>query len=187
MQATLIAYLFAHQKLSLPGIGSFAIEYVPARFNFANKQLQPPFPVVRFSMEHAMPDNHFYDFVCNQLQLDQATAINKHNEYCYQLKSNLQQHKKVHLPGLGTLNREFANTYTFQSDVDVEQLYPTIAIERIIRENTTHAVTVGDKEFSNTEMKVILQDEVTSTEKWWWWAVALTIVALIPILIYHFA
>ena len=70
-------YLVLYKKLTLPGVGSFVVEDIPARLDFTNKTIYSPLSVIRFSLEVSSFDRYFFYFLSQELHIDEISAIRK--------------------------------------------------------------------------------------------------------------
>lgn len=145
MQAQLLKYFISHGKLPLSGIGTFYLEHVPARLDFAGKKLHPPVQAIRFTLENTTVENKLYDYLQQEFNEDQADVIRRYNDLCYGLKQQLNAQGRILLAGLGWLQKEFLNTYTFTPLSDLATLFRPIDIERIVgRQPEPAMVRQGD-------------------------------------------
>lgn len=63
---------------------------------------------------------------------------------------------------------------------------PELSVERVIHPAASHAMVVGDKETTTTEMAAYYSDiDPASKDKWWIWAICLAVVAA-GLLFLHF-
>jgi nucleoid DNA-binding protein len=185
MYDSLYKYLILYKKLNIPGIGSFAIEQIPARLDFLNKQLHSPLPVIRFNLGNAVADKHFYDFLAKEKGLQEWEAIRQFNDLTFEIKNTVNSKGMVELPGIGTLKKEFTDTYSFQPAGSLQPYFPDVAAERIIRKNATHSVKVGDAEKSSTEMQELLAPEKPKKSQWVKYAIILAVLGAAAIAYYY--
>lgn len=196
MYNSLYKYLIFNKKMVIPGIGSFTVEHIPGRLDFLNKQLHSPISVIRFSMDrHATPEKSLYEFLSEDMAVPEIQAIKQFNDLSFYLKDELSKGRDGVLPGIGSLKKEFGDSYSFHPEQSVQQYFPDTVAERVVRKDATHEVKVGEDIRSSNEMKEMLRDddddenETKSVEahhdKWWLYAIILAIVALIA-LIYYF-
>lgn len=185
MYDSLYKYLILYKKLNIPGIGSFVIEQIPARLDFLNKQLHSPLPVIRFNLGNAVADKHFYEFLAKEKGWQEWEAVRQFNELVFDLKNAVNTKGTVELPGIGSLKKEFADTYSFHPMSSVQSYLPDVAAERIIRKNTTHSVKVGDAEKSSTEMQELLSAEKTKKAQWIKYAIILALAGAAVIAYYY--
>ncbi len=184
MTESLYKYLILYKKLALPGIGCFTVEQVPARLDFANKQLHAPLPAIRFSAGNVQADRHFFTFLANDLHSTDLEAIQQFNETVLRLKQELNSTGTIQLPQIGTLKKEFADTYSFQPAVSLQLYLPDINAERVLR-NESHTVMVGERERSSDEMRELLADDNRSRHKWWIYAIILGVLGIAALVYYY--
>jgi hypothetical protein len=186
MYNSLYKYLIFYKRLNLPNIGSFTVEHVPGRLDFLNKQLHSPIPVIRFSPDkNAAAEQQLFEFLAVDMGISELEAIKQFNDLSTQLKADLNQNSVAPLPGIGTLQKEFGDNYTFQPKASIQQYFPDAAAERVVRKEAIHTVRVGEDERSSDEMKGILADDETSADKWWMYALILGILGLGALVYYY--
>lgn len=179
--------------MAIPGIGTFTVEQLPGRLDFLNKQLHSPIPVIRFNMDKtAQPDKSMYEFIMEDMGgISEIDAIKKFNDLTFFLQSELSKKGEATLPGVGKLQKEFGDTYSFQPEQSVQQYFPDTVAERVVRKDATHEVKVGEDIRNSNEMKTLLKDDdddddekAPAADKWWLYAIILAIVALIALICY---
>jgi hypothetical protein len=184
MTESLYKYLILYKKLALPGIGYFTVEQVPARLDFANKQLHAPVPAIRFSTGTQQADRHFFDFLSADLQVTDLQAIQQFNETVLQLKQQLNSTGTLVLPFIGSLKKEFEGQFSFQPATSLQAYLPDINAERVLR-NETHTVMVGERERSSEEMRELLADTGNRNGKWWIYAIILGVLGIAALIYYY--
>lgn len=182
MNQYLAKYFALHKKLILPGIGSFNAATQPAQLEFVEKTLHAPTHTITFQQDEAASDTNFISFLINETGLDQYGAINRFNQFIVQLEEKLQSGIPWQLPGLGILTNN-GSSYAFTAE-SLQQYFPGIIAERVIRQNAQHAVRVGEDEKTSTEMHELLNKEATQ-DRWWIGAIVLAVVGIAAILYYY--
>ena len=179
-------YLVLYKKLTLPGVGSFVVEDIPARLDFTNKTIYSPLSVIRFSLEVSSFDRYFFYFLSQELHIDEISAIRKFTDISYQLQRQLNSEGIAELPGIGTLRKEFEQTYTFHPAYSLQEYFPDVVAERVVRKNSSHTVRVGEDDRSSEEMLELLADEENvRNDRWWLYAILLA-ASGIGALIYYY-
>ncbi|RFM27574.1 hypothetical protein [Deminuibacter soli] len=172
MMQTLYKYLILNKKLALPGIGYFTVEHVPARLDFASKKMYPPISVIRFSGDKVQADRHFFAFVSDDLQVNEVEAIQQFNNTLLEIKKQIADNGVAVLPQIGSLRKEFSNTYSFQPAASAGDYTPEVTAERVIR-HEAHTVKVGEAERTSEEMREMLADGGSRKSRWWIYALIL--------------
>lgn len=108
-----------HDSLSLPGLGTFVVEDMPASFSDRGYTVNPPYRRLSFS-ERESADGHLAELYAssNPVQEEEAEAII--NAFVLDLKAELQRDKGVDLPGLGRLRATRENHIFFVPDEDLD-------------------------------------------------------------------
>ena len=108
-----------HDFLSLPGLGTFVVEDMPASFSDRGYTVNPPYRRLSFS-ERESADGLLAELYAssNPVQEEEAEAII--NAFVLDLKAELQRDKGVDLPGLGRLRATRENHIFFVPDEDLD-------------------------------------------------------------------
>ncbi|WP_153800694.1 hypothetical protein [Foetidibacter luteolus] len=185
MYEALHNYLVLHKQLNLPGIGMLRLEQEPARLDFIEKTLHSPKPAIHFLTDTPAPARHFYQYLSRWFSFEETDTIRRFNEFVFDLKSDIAGKGKAILPGIGTIAKNQAGAYTFQTeDIAVEQYFPSIRAERVLRENAEHNIRVGEDEKTSTQMQELLSEKPQS-QRWWIAAVILAAAGIAVIVYYH--
>lgn len=111
-----------HDKVGLPGLGTFVAEVVPASFSDKGYTINPPYRRLSFH-----PDNTESDLLVkfysdsNHVPLEASRVYI--TEFLSELKQVLIQRKTVIFPGLGRLRATKENNFFFVPDEDLD-IYP---------------------------------------------------------------
>lgn len=111
-----------HDKVGLPGLGTFVAEVVPASFSDKGYTINPPYRRLSFH-----PDNTEADLLVkfysdsNHVPLEASRVYI--TEFLSELKQVLIQRKMVIFPGLGRLRATKENNFFFVPDEDLD-IYP---------------------------------------------------------------
>jgi len=111
-----------NDRVSLPGLGIFACEYVPASFSDKGFVINPPYRRV-FFRSRKEDDGILVSFYAKENGLDESLA-RKSLEACMAgLKSELETKRVVEFPGFGKLRSTKENTLFFVASPDLD-IYP---------------------------------------------------------------
>ena len=182
MNQYLVKYFALYKKLILPGIGAFNTATQPAQIEFVEKTLHAPAYNITFKQDETADDANFISFLIKETGLDQYEVANRFGHFITQLKEKLQSGIALQLPGLGVLTNN-GDHYSFTAET-LQQFFPGIAAERVIRQNAQHSIRVGEDQKTSSEMHEIPHKEVKE-ERWWIAAVVLGVIGVAAIL-YHY-
>ena len=192
MQKALRKYFVLHHHLALPGIGNFSLQTSPAQIDFVNRQINPSATAIAFSNDHVVPGKEFYNFLSEELDIDEPHAERQFEDFAASLKAEVNEHKKIHLRGIGYLTRQSSHFLSFQPEEIANDYFPVLTAERVIRKNATHVVKVGEQEKTSTEMQTALQeDRMVHTkakaprERWWVPAAILAFIGIVALIFYY--
>lgn len=188
MLDAITSYLIQARECRLPGIGHFQIATHSAIADVANKTMMPPYSEVLF---HNQPkqdlDLGLIEYISTKNNLDEAAAERQLKIFCISLNNNLSRGKKIVFPSLGSLQKDEKGNAYFKSEDNLQLAEPVVA-ERVIHENTNHAVLVGDKETTSDvqtrQLSTDIKEEVETKKQWW--KIAALILFIIAICIIFF-
>ena len=144
-----------HHHLSLPGIGSFLVETQPAKIEFANRSISSAKNSIVFNNDKLPPEKQFYEFLSNELKIDELQAVRSFTDYTTRLHDDLNKNHTLYFKGIGTLTRQTSHAINFQPE-EMPDYFPTLTAERVIRKNASHTVRVGEDEKTSEEMHSVL-------------------------------
>lgn len=178
-------YLIQHKSISIPGLGTIYVERLPAMNDFTNRQLHPPSFRFRFDKYFDAPDKDFFTFLAANKGIPEYEAIKQYNEFAYDVRNRIRQEDRFYWPEVGVLSKEMSGEIHFES-FGPETYEQPVAATRVIRQDASHAILVGDQETTTHDMSELLGEE-TVVEKESWWIYALILFALaLCILFFHF-
>ncbi len=174
-----------HHLLALPGIGNFSVETNDAQIDFADRSIVSAQNKIVFSSKQLQPEKKFYDFLANELNINEEQAVISFAIFTSEIKNELDANKPVYFRGIGTLTKENPRAIAFQPET-FTSFYPVITAEKIIRKNVGHTVLVGEEEKTSDEMQTVLQQtQPIKKERWWIAAAVLAVVGIGTIAFYY--
>ena len=111
-----------HDSLTLPGVGSFVAELVPAAFADRGYTLLPPYRRLYFSPRQG-EDTLLVDLYAKANGVSQADANRILTDFLAEMKEVLVVKKTIVFPGLGRLRATRENHFFFVADEDLD-IYP---------------------------------------------------------------
>jgi hypothetical protein len=183
-------YLILNGRASMPGIGSFGVEQVPATMDFENKKLNPPTQHIKLESSEISTDTYsFYNYLAKELQINESDAARRFQEFTRDIQKQAGTNGSVLLPGIGRLKRDF-NGYTIEPETESKQVLPDLWITK------TQAANTGLLDvYANTQPSIIKQsnynvdaDKLIVKEQqdyWWVFAIMLAIMGLGALLYYY--
>ncbi len=185
MQDLITSYLIQAKDCSLPGIGNFKIITIPANIDVANKQMLPPSDKIIFSERTDKISDELIKYIAYKENIEEAAAKEKIKEWSKSIKERIALGEEIFFNPIGSIQRDFSGKVFFKEQEVTIFFEPAIA-ERVIHKDSNHAVLVGDKETTSSEMNLILHEEVTiKNSSWKIMALILLVIALV-ILFLHF-
>ena len=154
MLTTLTTYLLQYKQVAIPHIGSFELRKQPATLDFANRLIQPPVEEVVYNQTDAVNEQQTA-FLSEALNASVSEVSQKLDTLGQQLKERVSK-QSFEWRGIGLLDSG-PSGIVFNSQFQTK-LKPVEA-HRVMRENVSHAVTIGDKELQSHEAAELLQEE----------------------------
>lgn len=177
MFAEFYRYLILNYRLTLPGIGQFALERKPAQADFINKQLHPPTYAISMQQDTESPSISFFKWLSGALAISEREAIIKFNDFLYDVKKQIEDGAVVKWNNVGVLKSSLGGQVKFTPVSSPDQELAVVA-EKIIRERASHFVRVGEKEKTSEEMHEMLQVVASKKSRWWVAPLILCIITL---------
>lgn len=107
-----------HDRVSLPGIGSFVAEDIPASFSDRGFTINPPYKRLSFRM-YRENDGLLAALYASGNRISPEKADGIICDYAARLREKLETDKLVVFPGLGKLRATRQNEFFFVPDADV--------------------------------------------------------------------
>lgn len=111
-----------NDSVTLPGLGCFVAELVPATFADRGYTIQPPYRRLYFSPRSG-EDNFLVSLYARENNLSEQDAEASLVQFLQELKEVLKEKKSIVLPGLGRLRATMENHFFFVADEDLD-IYP---------------------------------------------------------------
>ena len=115
--------LSIHNRVSLPGLGAFKVQYTPATFVDGGKKMSPPSKHIYFSSAEIWNDN----LLENALSQEEGCGIEEAKEllaaFGRQMKQSLSNGQRIAFPCLGVLRLTDDQEYHFDAE-SIQQLNP---------------------------------------------------------------
>ncbi len=112
-----------HDSVTLPGMGSFVAELVPATFADRGYTILPPYRRLYFSPKQG-EDRLLAQLYAKSNDVSEADATRILEDFLTEMKEVLKQRKTLILTGLGRLRATRENHFFFVADEDLD-IYPS--------------------------------------------------------------
>ena len=145
-----------HDSVTLPGVGSFVAELVPAVFTDRGYTINPPYRRL-FFLPREGDDTLLADLYAGANGISQADALRVLLDYLGEMKEVLKIRKTLVLPGLGRLRATRENHFFFVADEDLD-IYPEgLGLEPISLK--THVETPEEVHAAVASLAEVLEPE----------------------------
>ena len=150
-----------HDTVTLPGVGSFVTELVPATFADRGYTILPPYRRLYFSPTQG-EDTLLVDLYAQANHIPIADAERILADFLTEMKEVLKVKKTIVFPGLGRLRATRENHFFFVADEDLD-IYPTgFGLQPISLK--THEETKEEVEEAVSALASILEKEPEPAE-----------------------
>ena len=145
-----------HDSVTLPGVGSFVAELVPAVFTDRGYTINPPYRRL-FFLPREGDDTLLADLYAGANGISQADALRVLLDYLGEMKEVLKIRKTLVLPGLGRIRATRENHFFFVADEDLD-IYPEgLGLEPISLK--THVETPEEVHAAVASLAEVLEPE----------------------------
>lgn len=183
-------YLILNGRASMPGIGTFGVEQVPATMDYENKKLTPPTQNIKIeSYEIATDTYSLYNYLAKELGINESEAARRFQEFTHDIEKQIAANGILLLPGIGKIRKEFSG-YVIDAETESKQVLPDLWITK-----TQAATTSLMDVYANVQPSIIKQsnfdgnaEKLVAKEKedyWWVIAIVLAIMGLGALLYYY--
>ena len=129
-------------SLSLPGIGTFTAEEMPASFSDKGYTVNPPYRRLSFTSAQVEDDRLAALYAASNQGLSLADASSIISSFCVSLSEELKSRKSVDLPGLGRLRSTREGQLFFVADPDLDISPDACGLTSVSLK--THSLSVAD-------------------------------------------
>lgn len=192
MYQQLYKYFVLNRKVSLPGLGDFVINTIPAKLDFVTGVLHAPHPKIAFKRGQPSVDKNLFQYLSKELQIDEKQAVQELQAFSENIKDNLGNNVSVDLPGIGKLQKG-------DNDNDVLFTEENIAMPVFLNDIKLNSATdskanlvelykTGDnliltEETEDDRLEMIIKDK--DEDYWWVYALILALMGIGALLYYY--
>lgn len=180
LQQYITEVLFKQQTCSIPQVGTFTMQHIPAHYAVVEQVLTPPRQQVNFETRWE-DDGSCLHWISQKENLVEPVAKLKMEKYLQDFRESLQTGQPVDLPGIGNLRLDPFGQIRFTPQ-ELPDTWQPIALQPVLRPETAPKVLQGNTEVVNQEvvehMTVVPEEfESQGRFRWWWVAVPAVLVA----------
>ncbi|WP_109696919.1 HU domain-containing protein [Chitinophaga deserti] len=179
LQQYITEVLFRQQTCTVPQVGTFTIQHIPAQFSMADQSLTPPRQQVQFDTRWE-DDGSLLRWISRKENLLEPVASLKLDKYLQQFRDALAAGEPLDLPGIGSLRIDPLGQLRFTPQ-ELPDAWQPIALEQVIRSEATPRVLQGTTEVENqvvVEHTGAVYEEPESQGRFRWWWVVLPLVLI---------
>ncbi len=109
--------LLRHQKVVIPGFGSFMVLQKPAQLNKVTRDLTPPAVIIGFDPKQQSDDGRLTEAIRTKQQQSEAAALKVIGKFIKETNDALELNNRVTLEGFGSLAKSKSGDLEFTPDV----------------------------------------------------------------------
>ncbi|MDR0295614.1 MAG: hypothetical protein LBH91_05425 [Prevotellaceae bacterium] len=171
--------LSSYNRVSLPGLGAFKVEYTPATFINGGTGMTPPSKRIYFSSEEIWNDNLLEEALAKEQGCSLEEAKQQLAEFGEQTIQTLTNRQHIAFPGLGTLRITDEQEYHFE--VETPDTFGLLILnETTLRPTITDPQPVDKPPILPVAVSPVQPPkERTYTKEpsyWWLWLIAIIVV-----------
>ena len=160
MDELISQFLFQYSRCPLPGVGTLYLSNKAAWLNTADQLIAAPAGVVNFSSDSGDPAP-LIRFISGMQSIDAGLAEKRLKDYCRQL-SSLQDQQEWVIAGAGRFLSDAEGVISFEPETLPDHFMPEVPVKRVIRNDASHNITVGDRETDSHMMTEMLKGKSKS-------------------------
>lgn len=179
LQHYITEVLFKQHTCSIPQVGTFTIQHIPAHYSVVEQVLTPPRQQVNFETRWE-DDGSCLHWISQKENLVEQVARLKMEKYLQEFRENLQTGQPVDLPGIGNLRLDPFGQIRFTAQ-ELPDAWQPISLQPVLRPETAQKVLQGNTEVVNHEVvehTTVVPEEFESQGRFRWWWVIVPAVAI---------
>ena len=149
-------YLLHHHKVVLPGLGAIVLQRKPAVSDFVDHVFLPPSYAFQWDQTHTHPSPDFFKWISARLGIVEEDAAMRVNEYVSDLRREINAGKEINWDGVGIIRRGLDSGIELETVNKEFSFEKEVFGEKVIHQDSSHTVLVGDEERNSTDMNEIL-------------------------------
>lgn len=184
MNDLIASYLVLNGECSLPGIGKFSVNRSNAVCDVASKELLPPAFNIQFSEAKSGDPAMLVAYIASNTGSSASEATEELRRWTDSVNTKLTVNHEFELPFIGKLVQESNGAIHLKSGAALHVFNPVKA-ERVVHEKDSHAMVVGDKISSSSEMNELLSgQQQMQPDRLWRNALIIFTIAVLLIILY---
>jgi nucleoid DNA-binding protein len=121
--------LFTHDRIVVPGFGTFSTKYISARLHPTKNTFEPPKKEILFTSSIKDDNGILAQHIAQKENLDEKEAKRKLEKSVKKFNLALSNGEKVTLEKIGVLSKKSDGTFVFKSDKSVNYLADSFGLE----------------------------------------------------------
>ncbi|MES1216259.1 MAG: hypothetical protein ABUT20_12160 [Bacteroidota bacterium] len=174
-------YLIRHHKIVLPGLGTVVLQRKPAASHFAEHDFVSPSYTFQWVQTGTNPPASFFEWIAYKLNIAEEDAVIRVNNFISDVKKEINAGKEIRWNGVGIIRRGLDSGIEMEAESKSLPFEKTVHGEKVIHQDSSHTILVGDKEKTSVEMTEMLS--LPGGKKIQWFKVSLIAAVLLLIFV----
>lgn len=168
MQDLITSFIIQAKECKLRDIGRFEVVTTSAEADIANKQIKPPGIEIIFTRREEKISDGLVKYVSEKKKITVAEALDDLKKWCTDSKYKLKNGEEILLEPLGVLKKGTSGNLFVSNPNKTISFFEPILAERVIHQNSEHAMLVGDRETTSSVMNHFYHEEASKTKSNAW-------------------
>jgi nucleoid DNA-binding protein len=165
MQNLIADYLLENKQCFIPSLGILSFKKTAASFNFGEQNITAPMHSILFE-EKEMENESLAEYVATKNNINVADANNLIADFSASVNF-LGENETAKIRGLGEFKKKANGKIEFVSTALNTAFAPTVQAVKVVHQNATHNMTVGDTETDTESMKEYFAEDTAVKDRWW--------------------
>lgn len=186
MQDLITSFIIQAKECRLRDVGRFKIGVIAAQSDIANKQIIPPATEILFTSREENISDGLVKYIADKKQLGVSQALDDLKKWCSEAKNKLKNGEEILLEPLGVIKKGTSGNIFIPQNSSF-QFFEPVPAERVIHQNSDHAMLVGDKQTTSAVMNNYFQEDEIVRKNNTWKIIAIILLGIaVFFLIVHF-
>ncbi len=159
-------YLIRHHKIVLPGLGTVVLQRKSSASNFAEHDFLPPSYTFQWVQAGANPPGNFFIWIAYKLNIAEEEAAIRVSSFISDVKREINAGKEIKWSGVGIIRRGLDSGIELEAENKMLSFEKAVHGEKVVHQDSSHTIMVGDKEKTSVEMTEILNQPLVRNIRW---------------------
>ena len=167
MQDLITSFIIQCGECKLRDVGKFSIVNTSAETDVANKKISPPRNEIVFSAREEKISDGLVKYVSEKKNIPASEALDELKIWCSDAKYKLKNGEEILLEPIGVIKKGSSGNEFVSNSKNWINFFEPVLAERVIHQNSNHAMLVGDRETTSSVMNQFYHEEEEKENKTW--------------------